>query len=143
MTKEKIEINVDGISFKFSIDYGKVISRHEVIGDVIRFYHMVPIFERGESGILEFKGRREVKWFDFHKRENELRLRSDCKIYFDREYSCSDSAIMMYLRKCSGAELKSSRALPKMDEDNYGRMVERGKFLYEVWDIGEMFNLNK
>lgn len=144
MEREKVIINADGIEFEFNQDYAHVISKHEVIDkDTICFYHYVPQFERGGDGVLKFIGKKEVEWFKFQKRDNELRLRSDCKMYFDREYSCSDSTIMIYLRKCSGAELKSSRALPKMDEDNYGRMVERGKFLYEVWDVGGMFNLNR
>ena len=140
MEREKTIINANGIEFEFNRYYFFIISKHEVIDkDTICFYHYVPQFERGGDGILKFIGKKEVEWFKFHKRENELRLRSDCEIYFDKEYSCSDSTLMIYLRKCSGAKLRSSTSLPKMDTDIYGR----GKLLYEVWDIGEMFNLNK
>ena len=143
MEREKTIINVNGVEFEFNQDYVYIISKHEVIDkDTICFYHYVPQFERGGDGKLKFNGKKEVEWFKFYKRDNELRLRSDCKMYFNKEYSCGDISLMIYLRKCSGAKLRCSKSLPKMDTDIYGKMVERGKFLYEVWDIGGMFNLN-
>ena len=41
----------------------------------------------------------------------------------------------------SGAICKKKEIHPWMDEDPYGRKVERGTYSYEVWDLSALFDI--
>ena len=40
-----------------------------------------------------------------------------------------------------GAACKKKEIRPWMDEDPYGRMVERGTYSYEIWDLSALFEI--
>ena len=40
-----------------------------------------------------------------------------------------------------GAVCKKKEIRPWMDEDPYGRMVERGTYSYEIWDLSALFEI--
>jgi len=118
------------------------ISSHKVEGDTIAFYHYMRETTFVEGKGICFGEPKEVLWFKLILRDDtarEFSLSSNgAKIYIGYPFSCPERELMDYLRRAKLGKLVSSRKLVNYDEDAYGRVVERGFYDYEIWDLSNI-----
>jgi len=116
------------------------ISSHKIEGDKIVFFHKVKEIVKGEDGLYKYTNNiKEEKWFDVKFYDwSEVSLTSKSRIYYGVP-SCSELEVMDYFKRNRIGKLKTQKELDNYDTDPYGREYKNGKYVYEVWDLSELF----
>lgn len=56
--------------------------------------------------------------------------------------NCEDMGMRQLFRTVSWAKLLYQKNIPYMDEDPYGRRVQRGWISWEIWDLRNLFGMS-